>query len=298
MINRDIPEPIRRQLRQEAGFGCCACGYPFIEYHHIIPFSQLPEHHPENMIALCPIHHHQGDIEAIDEVHQRNWKREPYNIIRGFVYGQLLVKDKILAIEIATNFFVGAGFKFLVNDEPLLQIRANQDGRLLISLDLYDEDNNQLLSVIDNEWIMGDPLPWDFEFSENFLRLRLKERDIRIVLDARSIPFKISGTFWRHGQNFAINAEQLVFNGVLKGIGFAYLGLVALTLKVDIPKAQFSIAPDLRLGKGMFVSWPDPAERLKKSIDAYKELLHHSNIGRNEPCPCGSGKKWKRCCGA
>ena len=22
-----------------------------------------------------------------------------------------------------------------------------------------------------------------------------------------------------------------------------------------------------------------------------------SKIGRNEPCPCGSGKKYKRCCG-
>lgn len=21
-------------------------------------------------------------------------------------------------------------------------------------------------------------------------------------------------------------------------------------------------------------------------------------IGRNDPCPCGSGKKWKKCCGA
>lgn len=21
-------------------------------------------------------------------------------------------------------------------------------------------------------------------------------------------------------------------------------------------------------------------------------------IGRNQPCPCGSGKKYKRCCGA
>ena len=21
-------------------------------------------------------------------------------------------------------------------------------------------------------------------------------------------------------------------------------------------------------------------------------------VGRNEPCPCGSGKKYKRCCGA
>ena len=298
MILRDIPEPLKRQLRQEAGFGCCACGYPFIEYHHIIPFSKLHEHNPDNMIALCPIHHHQGDIGAIDEVHQRHWKREPYNIFRGFANGQLLVKDKILAVEIGTNFFVGAGFKFLVNDEPLLQMRADEDGRLLISLDLYDEDNNQLLSVVDNEWIIGDPLPWDFEFLENVLKLRLKERDVRIVLDARSIPFKISGTFWRNRQNFAINAEELVFNGVLKGIGFAYLGLVALTLKVDIPKAQFSIVPDLRLGKGMFVSWADPGQRLIKSIEAYKELLHHSNIGRNEPCPCGSGKKLKRCCGA
>jgi preprotein translocase subunit SecA len=22
------------------------------------------------------------------------------------------------------------------------------------------------------------------------------------------------------------------------------------------------------------------------------------NVGRNDPCPCGSGKKYKRCCGA
>lgn len=26
-------------------------------------------------------------------------------------------------------------------------------------------------------------------------------------------------------------------------------------------------------------------------------LLFKSVIGRNEPCPCGSGKKYKRCCG-
>ncbi|PCI07422.1 MAG: hypothetical protein COB77_04715 [Gammaproteobacteria bacterium] len=23
-----------------------------------------------------------------------------------------------------------------------------------------------------------------------------------------------------------------------------------------------------------------------------------TKIGRNEPCPCGSGKKYKKCCGA
>jgi uncharacterized protein YecA (UPF0149 family) len=27
-------------------------------------------------------------------------------------------------------------------------------------------------------------------------------------------------------------------------------------------------------------------------------VRNEAKIGRNEPCPCGSGKKYKRCCGA
>ncbi len=27
-------------------------------------------------------------------------------------------------------------------------------------------------------------------------------------------------------------------------------------------------------------------------------IAHAENIGRNDPCPCGSGKKYKKCCGA
>jgi Mrp family chromosome partitioning ATPase len=26
--------------------------------------------------------------------------------------------------------------------------------------------------------------------------------------------------------------------------------------------------------------------------------VHRQKVGRNEPCPCGSGKKFKKCCGA
>lgn len=25
---------------------------------------------------------------------------------------------------------------------------------------------------------------------------------------------------------------------------------------------------------------------------------HQEHVGRNDPCPCGSGKKFKKCCGA
>ena len=33
-----------------------------------------------------------------------------------------------------------------------------------------------------------------------------------------------------------------------------------------------------------------------KSIEVFHRRIQ-GKIGRNEPCPCGSGKKWKKCCG-
>jgi preprotein translocase subunit SecA len=43
---------------------------------------------------------------------------------------------------------------------------------------------------------------------------------------------------------------------------------------------------------------PRPAARqsLKPSVPA-AVTAKASKIGRNEPCPCGSGKKYKKCCG-
>ena len=34
----------------------------------------------------------------------------------------------------------------------------------------------------------------------------------------------------------------------------------------------------------ILLNWPKPQEADKK-------------VGRNQPCPCGSGKKYKKCCG-
>lgn len=37
-----------------------------------------------------------------------------------------------------------------------------------------------------------------------------------------------------------------------------------------------------------------PAEEVEEAI---RQPIHHDKIGRNDPCPCGSGKKYKQCCG-
>ena len=33
------------------------------------------------------------------------------------------------------------------------------------------------------------------------------------------------------------------------------------------------------------------------SVEIAREGREGRKIGRNEPCPCGSGKKYKKCCG-
>lgn len=40
------------------------------------------------------------------------------------------------------------------------------------------------------------------------------------------------------------------------------------------------------------------AARSGDATDDGMPLSRGPKVGRNEPCPCGSGKKWKRCCGA
>jgi SWIM/SEC-C metal-binding protein len=49
---------------------------------------------------------------------------------------------------------------------------------------------------------------------------------------------------------------------------------------IELDKDKPEDITDLEL----LLNWPKPTEAEKK-------------VGRNEPCPCGSGKKYKKCCG-
>ena len=52
------------------------------------------------------------------------------------------------------------------------------------------------------------------------------------------------------------------------------------TYKIDLQPDKEEDISDLEI----LESWPKPVAAEKK-------------VGRNEPCPCGSGSKYKRCCG-
>ena len=41
---------------------------------------------------------------------------------------------------------------------------------------------------------------------------------------------------------------------------------------------------------------PEDISDLEKLLNPTKPLVNEFIIGRNDPCPCGSGKKYKHCC--
>ena len=38
-------------------------------------------------------------------------------------------------------------------------------------------------------------------------------------------------------------------------------------------------------------------EEIQKELKNSRTVINEEKIGRNDPCPCGSGKKYKKCCG-
>jgi len=42
---------------------------------------------------------------------------------------------------------------------------------------------------------------------------------------------------------------------------------------------------------------PEDIADLTRLLNPLKPKIAEKKVGRNEPCPCGSGKKYKNCCG-
>ncbi|MEA3427753.1 MAG: PBPRA1643 family SWIM/SEC-C metal-binding motif protein [Thermodesulfobacteriota bacterium] len=42
---------------------------------------------------------------------------------------------------------------------------------------------------------------------------------------------------------------------------------------------------------------PEDITDLEILLNPQKPKIAEKKVGRNEPCPCGSGKKYKKCCG-
>ena len=76
-----------------------------------------------------------------------------------------------------------------------------------------------------------------------------------------------------------------------------------LKLDIDLEKLYYNMVEAKADWLYELPAWNSllPAERRKELYLQQKKsgtVVKEKKIGRNDPCPCGSGKKYKKCCGA
>jgi len=83
-----------------------------------------------------------------------------------------------------------------------------------------------------------------------------------------------------------------------KNEGFRQFQLLLDTIRHDVAHTIYHVSIIQREAPQTQVPAPTPAQALAGGGKSKKRLkVGGKKIGRNDPCPCGSGKKYKHCCG-
>ena len=206
----------------------------------------------------------------IDE--QRELKSAPHNMKRRHAQGLLEVKQDYCAAELGSVTVVGEGSFLRIDGTDILSLYMGPRN-LEISLKLLSETNEMLAEIDRNEWVSGDPMPWDIEADWQKLILREKARKISISLDAKQKPLKIEGEFWYSNRKISVNKDRLLIHGN-NTVGLTNLALVGGGVDLNTERLVISSG-------GAIVSWHNPRERLWKAHDAWKRIKKE----RREPPP-------------
>lgn len=184
-------------------FGCAICGTPIIEIHHIIPWSEILAHIPSEMIALCPTHHYRADRQEYSKTYLRGLKQAPHNQI--MVSDEFSSQTQNVAVSVASNIFINTPRVLTVDDFDIVSI-TNQDKYPLLSVNLFDEFDNWIAVIEENQWYVDRRFIWDIRYVPKHLTLRCAPRNILLDLEIVDDTIFLKGTLFFNG--FKIEAKQ------------------------------------------------------------------------------------------
>jgi len=208
-----IPEPTKRQVRQEAGFGCAKCGIPIISYNHIVPYVETHDNSPDNIIPLCPNHHRLYHAGQYSRETLRRMKAHPHNV--EHVSHRFSFESPQLVMKAGTNTYIDTPIILEIDGEQLLSMRM-EDGLIFINALFFSPDNQELVSIVDNEWRLKVEDVWDVEYSLGRditrLTIRLEPRNILVQLELARSEIRLRAEMYYNGVRYSIRDSGTYIN--------------------------------------------------------------------------------------
>ncbi len=141
---------------------------------------------------------------------------------------------------------------------------------------------------------------------ENYLG---RERDVYSYL-LSNVEEVVEGTIAELGKRF--NMDEVEFLGFVDGINASlkngeydlksFTGESVVRLEFDLKKLYWNMLDAKAEWLYGLPQWntlltDEEREEIKRDYNKTKTVVKGKKVGRNEACPCGSGKKYKQCCG-
>jgi hypothetical protein len=143
------------------------------------------------------------------------------------------------------------------------------------------------------------------EFWENYFHM--EESNYKYILSNK--VDKITGTVNELAKNY--NMDIVAFTGFIYGINTSLVNPIELenleetteiNMEIDFEKLFFNMLDAKAELLYTLPEWEDilsdeRRSEITKEFRKSKIVVKEEKVGRNDPCPCGSGKKYKKCCG-
>lgn len=210
--NRHIPLPLKREIRKEGFFGCVICGSPIIEFHHIKPFHKVNKHTKENLVALCPEHHHRADCGEIPVSIVTKFKENPVNKEKSFISKDFFLSNyNDIKTRVGSNTYIRTPKILVVDECPLITLTPDEEGNALLNAKFYNSNDVLLAEINDNEWLAyNNPELWDISYSPGHLKINLDKGQIFLELKLKNGNIDLRADMYYHGFKVNLLPEKTV----------------------------------------------------------------------------------------
>ena len=183
-LSRVIPAEIKREIRQQCGFGCVICGLGIIQYEHVDPeFKDAKKHDPANMTLLCPQCHSKVTTKMWSTSRVKLAMRMPKCLQQGYSNEFFDFPERNPSLIFGGVKLSNCKIPIQVANYPLFQLKKPEYlGQPFLLSGLFTDSNGEVsLEIKDNEWKANSSL-WDVEVKGPCITIRERHRKIHLVL--------------------------------------------------------------------------------------------------------------------